>query len=80
MICWKCSKENKDTAKVCKYCNVDLTLPPLWRPTWQWHAKTLLVIYAILIVGYLVGIKLVKKLPPPYNQRAIPGEMTPWLK
>ncbi|MBD3271084.1 MAG: hypothetical protein GF384_00935 [Elusimicrobia bacterium] len=79
MICWQCAKENKDNAKTCKHCGVDLRLPPIWRPNLRWHVKTLVSIYIILIVTYIVGVFLVKKLPPPYNQRAIPHEMTPWL-
>lgn len=80
MICWQCAKENKDTAKTCKQCGIDLRLPPIWRASWKWHIKTLIIIYAILIVSYFIGIHLVKKLPPPYNTRKIPHEMTPWLK
>lgn len=80
MICWQCGKENKDSAKTCKQCGVDLRLPPIWRPTWKWHVKTLGIIYVVLIVVYFLGIFLVKKLPAPYNQRVIPEEMTPWLK
>ncbi|MFH1379006.1 MAG: zinc-ribbon domain-containing protein [bacterium] len=80
MICWQCAKENKDTAKICKKCGIDLRLPVIWKPSWKWHAKTLLIIYITLILTYIVGIGLIKKLKPPYNQREIPQEMTPWLK
>lgn len=80
MICWQCGNENKDTAKTCRKCSVDLRLPPIWRPTWKWHIKTLVIIYIVLIIFYIAGIAVVKKLPPPYNQREIPKEMTPWIK
>lgn len=80
MICFQCSKEVKDTARICKYCGLDLRLPPIWRPTWRWHARALVIIYVSLILVYVIGIFLLKKIPPPYNQRVIPKEMTPWLK
>ncbi len=80
MLCWQCANENKDTAKMCKKCGVDLRLPPVWRPTWKWHAKTLAVIYCMLVLIYVVGIYMVKKLDAPYNQRERPEEMVPWLK
>ena len=80
MICWQCGKENKDTAKNCKQCSVDLRLPPIWRPTWQWHIKAISIIYAVVIIVYFVSILVIKRLPHPYNQREIPEEMTPWIK
>ena len=79
MVCWQCGKDNKDTAKTCKQCGVDLTLPPLWRPTLAWHARTLSIIYVVLIMVYVAGIAWLKRLPEPYNQREIPQDMTPWL-
>jgi len=77
--CLNCAQQNKDTAKVCKKCGLDLTLPPSWFPDWRWHVKTLTVIYAGLIVLFLAGRHLLRKLPPPYHQRTIPPQMTPWL-
>ena len=53
---------------------MNLQLPPLWQPTWQWHRKTLLIVYAVLIVVFFI----VKALLKPYV-RQLPADITPWL-
>jgi hypothetical protein len=55
------------------------TSPPPWRPSWRWHAKTLLIIYAVLIALYFVINAVLARLPVPYRPRQIPKELTPWL-
>ncbi len=75
MKCPACSVENKDNAKNCKKCGSALNVTPLWAPTWEWHGKTLGVIYASLIVVYF----LLNWMLRPYL-RDIPPEVTPWLK
>jgi hypothetical protein len=80
MKCLNCGQDNKETAKVCRKCGRDLTVPPAWFPDAAWHLRTLGVIYAVLIVFYF-GVSLaLKQLPKPYNLREIPIEMTPWLR
>jgi len=74
MKCPQCQVENKDQAKSCRKCGANLQLPPLWQPTWRWHAKTLGIIYAVLIVLFLVMKSVLK----PYI-RHLPPEVTPWL-
>lgn len=79
MKCTNCGQENRSTLKFCKKCSTDLTLPPAWFPDWRWHLKTLSWIYLTLIAGFFTVSYLLHKLPPPYDQRQIPPEMTPWL-
>ena len=74
MKCPKCTTENKDQAKVCRKCGLNLQLPPLWQPTWRWHLRTLGIIYALVIVFFFI----VKGLLKPYV-RKLPPEVTPWL-
>jgi hypothetical protein len=74
MKCPSCQAENKDGAKSCRKCGANLQLPPLWRPDWAWHKKTLLTIYAILIVAFFVVRAALK----PYV-RKLPDDITPWL-
>jgi len=74
MKCPQCQVENKDQAKTCRKCGMNLQLPPLWQPTWAWHAKTLGIIYAVLIVLFFVTKSVLK----PYV-RQLPPEVTPWL-
>ena len=80
MKCMNCGQENKDTAKTCKKCQRDLTIPPAWFPDARWHLKTLGMIYAGLVVFYFGVTWILRTLPKPYNIRAIPIEMTPWLR
>ncbi|MFH1724173.1 MAG: zinc-ribbon domain-containing protein [Elusimicrobiota bacterium] len=80
MKCPNCTQENKENAKACKKCGRDLTAPPAWFPDWRWHARTLAIIYACLIVFYFATSFALKQLPEPYNIRKIPAELTPWLK
>ncbi len=80
MRCLNCGQENKDTAKACRKCGSDITLAPAWFPDWKWHARVLAVIYACTIVFYYGVTFLLRKLPPPYQLRSIPIEMTPWLR
>jgi hypothetical protein len=79
MKCPNCGYENRATLKLCKKCGRDLTLPPVWFPDWKWHLKTLSWIYLILIALFFIVSHILHKLPPPYNMRKIPEEMTPWL-
>ena len=74
MKCPQCQVENKDTAKSCRKCGMNLQLPPLWRPSWAWHRRTLLIIYAVVIVVFFVVRGLLK----PYV-RHLPPDVTPWL-
>lgn len=53
---------------------MNLQLPPLWQPTWNWHLRTLGIIYAILIVLFFVTKSLLK----PFV-RKLPPEITPWM-
>ena len=79
MKCTNCGQENRAALKFCKKCGLDMTLPPAWFPDWRWHLKTLSWIYLILIAGFFTVSYVLHKLPPPYDQRQIPAEMTPWL-
>ncbi|MEW6013244.1 MAG: hypothetical protein AB1602_07590 [Elusimicrobiota bacterium] len=79
MKCPDCGFDNKPNLKFCKKCGKDLTLPPSWFCDTKWHIKTLSIIYVSLIVFYFIASYFLHKLPPPYNQRIIPKEMTPWL-
>ena len=80
MKCMNCGQENKETAKACKKCGRDLTIPPAWFPDARWHLHTLGIIYACLVVFYFGVSHLLRKLPKPYHIRQIPSEMTPWLR
>jgi uncharacterized membrane protein YvbJ len=81
MRCPYCGAENKDTARFCKKCRKDLrvktaaAIEPLWQPTLKWYGKMLLIIYAGLVVIYIVASAVLK----PYI-RKIPKEVTPWLE
>ncbi|PIS47761.1 MAG: hypothetical protein COT17_01815 [Elusimicrobia bacterium CG08_land_8_20_14_0_20_51_18] len=79
MKCPDCGHDNKSSSKLCKKCGKDLTLPPAWFPDTKWHLKTLSVIYLILIIGFFAASHFLHKVPPPYDQRIIAPEMTPWL-
>lgn len=54
-------------------------ISPPWFPDAKWHARTLGVIYAALIVAYFSVSHALSRLPKPYHLRRIPMEMTPWL-
>lgn len=75
MKCPKCQIENKENAKTCRKCGTDLVQVPLWRPSWKWHARTLAIIYGLLIVMFF----LLNHVLQPYL-RQIPKDITPWLK
>ncbi|OGS20877.1 MAG: hypothetical protein A2252_00580 [Elusimicrobia bacterium RIFOXYA2_FULL_39_19] len=75
MKCPKCNVENKEEAKVCKKCGTSLALKPVWTPNWQWHAKTLGIIFGVLIILFFSLNALFK----PY-MRKLPKDITPWLK
>lgn len=79
MKCVSCGVDNKDTAKTCKKCGRDMSIPAAWFPDARWHLRTLAIIYAGLAVLYLVVNALLSGLPKPYHLRKIPIEMTPWL-
>jgi len=53
---------------------MNLQLPPLWQPSWQWHGRALLIIYAVIIALFLV-LRVALK---PYVRR-LPDDITPWL-
>jgi hypothetical protein len=72
--CPTCSAENKDQAKACRKCGVNLQLQPLWRPTWAWHGRTLAIVYAIVIVVFFIVRAWLK----PYV-RQLPPDITPWM-
>lgn len=74
MKCPACQADNKDHAKNCRKCGVDLHRPPLWRPDWAWHRRTLLWIGAAVLVGFFT-LRFVLK---PY-MRKLPPEVTPWM-
>jgi hypothetical protein len=74
MKCPQCQTENKDVAKSCRKCGMNLQLPPLWQPTWAWHRKALLTIYAVLIVVFFVVRHFLK----PYV-RQLPADITSWM-
>ena len=79
--CPSCGKENKDTAKTCKKCGVELTVPSgFWMTDWKWHFKVLSIIYVSLIILYFAISTLLSRVSPPYRVREIPKEMTPWLR
>ena len=80
MKCMSCGQENKDSAKACKKCARDLTIPPAWFPDAQWHMRTLAAIYAGLTVIYFGVSFALKSLPRPYHIRRIAPELTPWLR
>ncbi|PIU18150.1 MAG: hypothetical protein COT18_10990 [Elusimicrobia bacterium CG08_land_8_20_14_0_20_59_10] len=79
MKCINCGQDNRQNIKLCKKCGANLSMPPAWFPDWKWHLKTLSWIYLSLIAGFFLVSYLLHKLPPPYDQREIPKEMTPWL-
>ena len=79
MKCTNCGQENRAALKLCRKCRADLTMPPAWFPGWKWHLKALSWIYLTLIVVFFGLSYLLHKLPPPYDQRQISPEMTPWL-
>ena len=79
MKCIVCQTENKDGVKTCKKCGVDMNLELLWQPTWKWHAKSLGIIYAILIVAYFAISQFLSRIPEPYRMREVPKDVTPWL-
>ncbi|MGC8867897.1 MAG: zinc-ribbon domain-containing protein [Elusimicrobiales bacterium] len=79
MKCPNCGYENKLSTRYCKKCSADLSKPPIWFCDTKWHLKTLLIIYISLTALYFIVGHILRKLPPPYDQRIIPAEMTPWL-
>jgi hypothetical protein len=77
--CSTCGQANKESAKACRKCGADMTLPPAWFPDWKWHAKALGVIYVGLTIIFFAAKHFLGKLPPPFHQRELPPQMTPWL-
>jgi len=74
MKCPKCGIENKEEAKVCRKCGFTLFIKPVWVPGWQWHVKTLSIIFAVLIVLFFSLNAVFKK-----YMRQLPKDVTPWL-
>jgi len=54
MRCPKCGFDNKEDAKSCVKCKVDLRSILIEGPTWKWHLKVLAIIYAILGIAYIL--------------------------
>jgi hypothetical protein len=79
MKCQSCETDNKDTARYCRKCGMDLSAPAVWRPTWRWHIKALLTIYVVLIIAYFAINAILNRLPVPYHPRTVPKDLTPWL-
>ncbi|MCX7641418.1 MAG: hypothetical protein N2Z20_02145 [Elusimicrobiales bacterium] len=79
MKCPNCGFDNKPSIRYCKKCETDLAKPLPWFCDAKWHLKTLALIYIILTIFYFVAGYILQKIPPPYDQRIIPAEMTPWL-
>ena len=75
MKCSKCNTENKENARGCRKCGNEFHQQQLWKPDWKWHARTLGVIYAALLVAFFLFSHILK----PY-MRQIPKDITPWLK
>lgn len=80
MKCIVCQTDNKDGAKNCRKCGVDLLIEPLWQPSWKWHARVLGVTYVVLTGAYFAISYFLSRLPAPYALRDVPAEITPWLK
>ena len=80
MICSVCQTDNKETAKACRKCGIDLQTPPLWKPTWAWHGRVLLGVYVVLTIAYFAISAFLSRIPEPYRMRKIPKEVTPWIK
>lgn len=53
MKCPKCKKKNKKQTSKCRYCGFYFDTE-WWHPTFKWNLKVLAVIYAVLIVIYIV--------------------------
>ena len=53
---------------------------PAWQPTWAWHLKVLVIVYAVLIVAYFGISEFLSRVPKPYKMRERPMEVTPWLQ
>lgn len=53
MQCDNCKAQNKQGVKICRRCGSVLDLAA-YQPSWKWSLKVLLVIYALLIAGYVL--------------------------
>jgi hypothetical protein len=80
MKCLLCQTDNKENTKTCRKCGTDLSVEPMWQPTWKWHFKTLSIIYVVLVILYFGISNFLSRVPEPYRMRDIPQEVTPWLK
>lgn len=54
MKCPKCKKDNKKKAVKCRHCGANLVIEE-WQPSWKWNLKTLIIIYGVLIVLYVLA-------------------------
>ncbi len=72
-------QQSQQSKKAKKAAAQEALVTPPWYPDARWHARTLAVIYAILIVAYFGISHALSMLPKPYHLRRIPMEMTPWL-
>ncbi len=72
-------QQSQQSKKSKKAAAQEALISPPWFPDAKWHARTLGIIYVILIVAYFGISHLLSRLPKPYHLRHIPMEMTPWL-
>lgn len=70
---------SQQSKKAKKAAAQEALISPPWFPDARWHARTLGVIYTILVVAYFAVSHGLSMLPKPYHLRKIPMEMTPWL-
>jgi len=71
--------QSQQSKKSKKAAAQEILISPPWFPDAKWHARTLALIYAALIIAYFGISYALRSLPKPYQLRRIPMEMTPWL-
>ena len=72
-------QQSQQSKKAKKAAAQEALISPPWFPDARWHARTLALIYAALVVVYFGVSHALSRLPKPYHLRRIPMEMTPWL-
>jgi uncharacterized OB-fold protein len=61
MKCPKCNFVNKPNAKFCVKCGYELLLKEkIWVPDAKWYIKTIIIIYVVLIILFVVASILLK--------------------